>query len=251
MEGKHAAEPEDTSATEGKHAAEPADSPGPPRGVHRLRGARSLLRSRLAAVTTLVLAVGLGAGGTFLVNGFRDEPSTPVMQSQAYPPLIVAPSPSGPSGPSGPPAPTSPAPTSVPGGTPTQGTVPAQPPPDKAAPPQADPPAPKPTVSPLTAKYVIKGTWDSGFLVEVTVANPTGSDLPWRVKVDHASSASVGILRSWSTQSSTSGSALIFTGPLLAAGGAQTFGFEATKKTPSAVRPTHCVINDAPCVISG
>jgi hypothetical protein len=113
-----------------------------------------------------------------------------------------------------------------------------------------EPPAQEKRPPPLTADYVITRSFDSGFVTEVTVKNVSGSDQDWQVRVSHAAGADVAILRSWSADVDDSGPAFVFTGPALPPGGSQTFGFEATKRTPSAVRPTQCTVNGSACTVT-
>jgi cellulase/cellobiase CelA1 len=102
----------------------------------------------------------------------------------------------------------------------------------------------------LTARYAVSSSWDTGFVAGVTVANPTGQALSWRIVLTHAAAERVAVADFWNAALTRSGTSLIFTGGPLAPGATQTFGFEATKGVPGPVRPRSCTVNRAACVVA-
>ena len=197
-------------------------------------GAFALVAARHAAAPKAAAAAAGSGSGPLAPRG--NEPAAPIDPVSPEPTASA-------SATNPPPSATVPAPPA--GTTPAAPAVPAAP----AAPPAKPPAAAK--VSPLTADYGITRSFASGFVTEVTVTNRSGTDQSWAVTVANAESAGVAVLRSWSTEVTTSGSVIVFSGPPLAPGGAQKFGYEATKKTPGPVRPSRCTISGAACAVSG
>jgi hypothetical protein len=99
----------------------------------------------------------------------------------------------------------------------------------------------------VTAQYAVTGSWDTGFVAGVLLANPTGTARSWQVVVRHASAAGVRVTTFWNAQVTRNCDTTTFSGGPLAAGATQTFGFEATKQASGPVRPTSCLVNGLAC----
>ncbi len=112
------------------------------------------------------------------------------------------------------------------------------------------PRAPESSSGGLTARYVVSGSWDTGFVAGVVVFNPTGEPQPWRVEISHAASAEVQVVTHWNADITRSGRYVFFAGGPVPPGGTQTFGFEAVKKPTSRVRPTGCTVNGVVCEVA-
>jgi cellulase/cellobiase CelA1 len=120
----------------------------------------------------------------------------------------------------------------------------------------AAPPAPGPgataavRVPILAAFYDVRTTWDTGFVVQVTVVNNGPAPAAWRVVVTHAGSAGVRVTTAWDATLTRQGDTDVFTGGPLAPGATARFGFEATKQVTGPVRPSACTVAGNPCGMS-
>ena len=227
----------------GKHASPPAGPLGPIRDLRR-RSLRTVdLRAQLVGFGALGVAIAVFTAGALTIDrapGAAPAPADPV--DAAARPASAPPVADQPAG-----AVSSAARLKNPElqapATPTRRPVAPSPRPTA-------PRTPELTIADgLQARYVVSGSWDTGFVAGVVVFNPTGQELSWRVEISHARSAEVQVVTHWNADITRSGSFVVFAGGPLPPGGIQTFGFEALKKPAGPVRPSGCTVNGTPCEI--
>ncbi len=221
----------------GKHAAPPAGPLRPVHDLHRRTLGNVDPRAQAVAAGALVVAITVAIIGAFTINRTPARaPLVPVAPIGALGPPSSAPAPSESS--------VAAERTAEPLPTRTERTA-AAPRPRPTAPrtPESGP------VGGLTARYVVSGSWDTGFVAGVVVFNPTAEEQTWRVEISHAAAEQVAVATHWNADITRSGSYVVFAGGPLPPGGMQTFGFEATKKPAGKVRPSGCTVNGTPCEI--
>jgi cellulase/cellobiase CelA1 len=116
-------------------------------------------------------------------------------------------------------------------------------------------PAPPPRTSPaakaaLSVSYGVRSSWDTGFIGAVQVRNDSETPQNWTVTVRYDASDGVRITQAWNGTLSRQGDVTIFSGGPLEPGAKQNFGFEATKRATSEVRPMSCTANGSWCRMS-
>jgi hypothetical protein len=140
--------------------------------------------------------------------------------------------------------------TSSPEPRPVAAEVPGRPHPEVTTPGTRRPatPATGATAAPasgVTARYVVSSSWDTGFVVGVTVTNTGTAPQHWHVDVAHAAASGVRVVTNWNADVRRDGAVARFSGGPLAPGQSSTFGFEAVKSVAGAVRPVGCAVNGA------
>jgi cellulase/cellobiase CelA1 len=108
-------------------------------------------------------------------------------------------------------------------------------------------PAARPVGDRVTARYTLVSTWDGGFIVRITVQNPTAEAAAWRVVVAYPKAASVTVTRAWGATVTGPGHRLSIRGGPLAPGKSTSFKFQADKDQPGGLRPDACTVNGAAC----
>lgn len=105
-----------------------------------------------------------------------------------------------------------------------------------------------PTGDRVTARYIVRSTWDSGLVVRIIVHNPTTSSVWWKVVVSYPKAASITVTRVWGATVTGPGHRLSFRGGPLAPGRSTSFRFQADKDQPGRLRPDTCTVNGGACI---
>jgi hypothetical protein len=99
----------------------------------------------------------------------------------------------------------------------------------------------------VTAHYTVASTWDSGFIVRITVQNPTATAASWRVVVAYPKATTVIVTRAWGATVTGPGHRLSIKGGPLAPGTSTSFRLQADKDQPGPLHPDTCTVNGTAC----
>jgi hypothetical protein len=108
---------------------------------------------------------------------------------------------------------------------------------------------PSPSVA-FTAQYIIVNGRRSTFQVGIVVKNTGSAARDWQVVVTHDPSDGVRLRGGVGAQVSGSGDTITVSGGPLGPGKTVTVGFQATRRSDEAVRPTSCKIEGRDCTVT-
>ncbi len=196
-------------------------------------------RHRYPLVLAVVL-LGIAVAGTLAAVRNDRDPATPLLVMPALPALSATPSPVA--------APASPTPSPSVSATPSRS--PSRAPTAARSPSRRPSPSPSATKSPFTARYIVMNSRRSSFRAAISVTNAGRAARTWQVVVTHDPDDGVRLEGSIGARVTTSGDTITFSGGPLQPGDSVTFGYQASKRTDDAVRPTSCRVDGVECRVT-